>query len=265
MSVQIGLANLLGVFLSVIVFVKLIRKRDYRLKLIAFFLLAFILVFFFMQRVSLPLWQNLPFMNYFQFPWRFLSLMILICSFLAASVFALVKSKIVVAGMIFLTFFLSISYAHPSYYMDRSDNYYVTRPNFIDGTNSIGNVFNTIWFKAKPVRINSKIDASTVKGKIISQKIGVNNYVFDLDLESDSRITINTAYFPGWQAFLDGKVSKVSITSTGLIELFVPKNVHMVRVSFGDTPVRQLSSIISLISLLGLITLFIRKWYIRNT
>jgi hypothetical protein len=265
MSVQIGIANLLVISISIVVFIKLFRKKDFRAKLLGFFLASLFIVIFLMLKTSLPIWENIPFMNYFQFPWRFLSLTILFSSFLAAGIFSTVKQKLFFITMLFLPIIFTLDYMHPAYYMDRTDSYYATRPNFIDGTNSIGNSFNTLWFHAKPVRVNSKIDASSIKGKIISQKIGVNSYIFNLDLKSDSKIIINTAYFPGWQAFVDGKASKISITSTGLIELFVPKNIHTVRISFGDTPIRQVSSIISLISLLGLITLFIRKWYIKNT
>lgn len=265
MSVQVGLANLLAVCLSLVVLFKLIRNKDNLWKIIAFFLISFVISIILMLSISLPVWENVPLMNYFQFPWRFLSLTILTCSFLAAALFSVWKSKALAVGLIILVFGLGFSYAHPAYYMQRNDNYYATRSNFIDGTNSIGNSFNTKWFNAKKTRISSKIDMASLKGKVISQNLTVNNYVFNLDLVSNSNIIINTAYFPGWQAFIDDKASDISTTPTGLIQIAIPKGTHLLRVSFEDTPIRQLSSVISLLSFLGLMTLFIRKWYIKNT
>ena len=63
-------------------------------------------------------------------------------------------------ALVALSIGFSYNYAKPAYYHQRNDNYYITRGNFIDGTNSPGNSFNTIWFSSnlkKPlVRLDSK-------------------------------------------------------------------------------------------------------------
>ena len=263
MSVQIGVANLLAIFIGVIVFIKLFRKKDFRAKLLGFFLISFFVVIFLMLRVSLPIWEKIPLMNYFQFPWRFLSLIILICSFLAAGTFSIIKKKVFFILMFFLPLVLTFNYAHPSYYMDRTDNYYATRPNFIDGTNSIGNSFNTLWFNAKPVRTTSKIQ--TNKDIIVNNtSIKPANYKFEATVLKPSVLTVNTAYFPGWEAKIDGKLTQVRKNNEGLITIPLLEGKHSLEINFSDTQIRKISSLVSIISFILVVTLFFKTWYSRE-
>jgi hypothetical protein len=263
MSVQIGIANLLAVFLAFIVLFKFFRKKDYRVKLIVYFIISFFLVALLMLQVSLPVWKVMPLFNYFQFPWRFLSLEILICSFLAAGVAYFIKQKVFWVIILVSPIILGFNYAHPAYYMDRADSYYMTRSNFIDGTNSIGNVFNTLWFKAKPVRMSAKIESNqdVVVNKSVVKS---SNYQFVVTVSKPSMITLNTAYFPGWEAKIDSKVVQIQKNNEGLIVIPVLKGKHSLGVDFGDTPIRAMSAFISLISFIVIVTLIIKTWYIRG-
>lgn len=263
MSVQIGVTNLLALFISIAVFIKLFKKKDFRAKLLGFFLISFFVVTFLMLRISLPIWEKVPLMNYFQFPWRFLSLTILICSFLGAGMFSVVKQKIFFIAMLLLPVILTLNYAHASYYMDRTDNYYATRPNFIDGTNSIGNSFNTLWFNAKPVRITSKIQMNK---DVVINKISIkpSSYKFEATVLKPSILTINTAYFPGWEAKIDSKDTQIKKSKDGLITIFLPEGKHSVDVNFNDTPIRKISSLIFIVSFILTATLFLKTWYSRG-
>ena len=263
MSVQIGVANLLAIFISIIALIKLRKKRDYRAKLLAFFIVSFFVVIFFMLRFSLPLWEKAPLMNYFQFPWRFLSLTILISSFLAAGIFSVFNKKIFFVIMLFLPFVFAFNYAHPAYYMDRADSYYATKPNFIDGTNSIGNSFNTLWFNANPVRQNSKIQSNELIN-IKNLSISPQNYRFMTESTKSAGLTINTAYFPGWTAYIDNKQQAIEKNKGGLITLNIPSGRHSLEIKFQDTPIRMVSSLISILSFILVVTLFFKNWYIKE-
>ena len=105
MSFQIGIANLVVVVISLPLMAfrhsvfsaltpSLSLRERVRVRVIIFFLVWFFLVFFLMLKVSLPIWHTIPFMNYFQFPWRFLSLEILVASFLEGSVVYFLKSRV---------------------------------------------------------------------------------------------------------------------------------------------------------------------------
>ncbi len=257
MSVQIGLANLLIVMLSPIALYVFKKKSDGRFPILMFFLVWFLVLFFLMTTYSIIIWRNIPFMDYFQFPWRFLSLVILVCSFLAGSITLLGKSKITVPTLVLLTFFLGIGYTKPAYYLMRSDSYYISRSNFIDGTNSPGNMFNTIWMSKKLQREKNKIENSLTV-KVLSENIRSTHYRFRLDSSKDTQVIMHTLFFPGWKTSVNEKQIQVK-NSNGLLSFFIPKGRHEIEVVFGDTPIRAVSKIISLFSLCVIVFLLFRK------
>ena len=202
-SFQIGIANILAIFGSIVSLFFGLKRKDKNTSIIIFFLIWFVFVSFLLLKKSLFIWENIIFMNYFQFPWRFLSLIILFCAFLAGSVVKIGKKRTVAFILIFFSFILGIGYAKPAFYHNRDDNYYIKRSNFIDGTNSPGDLFNTIWFNKGLKKQSEK--ATIVNGKIIKATIRPTLYTITLSLESRSILTINTVYFRGWEAFVDKK------------------------------------------------------------
>lgn len=246
LSFQIGIANLLVLFLGII-FVLLRKGKSGARSLVIFFIVCFFIVFFLMLRESRFIWENIPLMNYFQFPWRFLSLEIVISAFLAGSVVHFGKfNKLIACFLIVIAVLLGIGYMKPAYYLDRNDNYYTTRSNFIDGTNSPGNAFNTIWmdnFQKQKDRL--VLD----KGNFSQIDIKSTQYVFTISSHGETSVLINTAYFPGWAAYVDGKNQKIQIENNGNFSFKVPNGKHNIVVRLEDTPIRKWSTILSLCSL----------------
>jgi len=261
-SFQIGIANWVVVLLSLFLApsLHLLSLRVRVRAIIFFFLIWFFLIFFLMLKVSLPIWKIVPFMNYFQFPWRLLSLEILVASFLAGSIFYFWKSKLLATCLIFLSFILGIGYAKPAYYHYRNDDYYLTRSNFIDGTNSPGNAFNTVFLKTIPKKEKEK--ALFLKGNgMIEQKTAKSTrYVFNIKAESNSEILLNTAYFPGWKVYIDESEVKIK-NRNGIISFFLPIGEHKVEVIFKNTPIRNNAAFISILSFLVVFALSIRPLF----
>ena len=234
LSFQIGIANLLAVFLSGL-FIILNRKRDNKKSWILFFLCWFFFVFFLMLKSSQFIWENIPLMNYFQFPWRLLSLEILISSFLAGGVVYFGRARKFLAGaLIIVAILLGIGYAKPAHYFNRSDTYYTSRDNFIFGTNSPGNAFNTIWFKGLEKNKN-KLSLLEGSADIKITKIKSSNYLAEISAEKESKIVVNTAYFPGWAVFVNDKKTEIRQTKEGLFYFNIPKGKHSVGVKLEDT------------------------------
>ncbi|MDP3988193.1 MAG: 6-pyruvoyl-tetrahydropterin synthase-related protein, partial [Candidatus Levybacteria bacterium] len=203
MSFQIGIANLAAVVVAFGATPFFIRKKDKNLQYLIFFLVWFILVFFLMLGTSKFIWDKVPLMKYFQFPWRFLSLEILFSSFLAG-IFSIFRfSRIISVLAIAVVFILGYWYTKPAYYHQRDDNYYVTRSNFIDGTNSPGNSFNTLWMEKGLKKDKEKL--KLVWGKADIKKVSIDStfYRFDVNANKDSRFVANVAYFPGWEVYVD--------------------------------------------------------------
>lgn len=262
LSYQIGVANLLAIFLSLIVVLLHVKRRDKKIYYSLFFLIWFIFVLFLMISISLPVWQIVPFMKYFQFPWRLLSLEILFASFLAGSIFSLKINKIIkiffALLLISFTFILGIGYIKPAYYHYRNDNYYVSRSNFMNGTNSPGNVFNTIFLKSIPPKEKQRAVFLKGGGEIILVKEKSGLYSFKVNTRTDSEILMNLAYYPGWEAYINNKKVNVVPTSNGRFTFLVPAGESLIEVKFRDTPLRKTTSAVSIFSLIIILALFIK-------
>lgn len=283
MSFQIGIANLFIVLLSfgALFFIKGNRSLSSEIKnqrsniknavkgqrkLILFFLICFIIVFFLMLKVSLPVWNTIPLLNYFQFPWRLLSLEIVISSFLAGSIFSIwkecsIKAYIIAAFMIVLAVGLTFEYSKPAYYHYRDDKYYTTRSNFIDGTNSPGNFFNTIWANEPLKKQRKKIYKG--EGKVSSEIININSYKADYYVLKDSDLILNIAYFPGWKVFVNKMDVRIFPSKEGLISFPISKGKNQIEVKFEDTLVRAISKVIFLISLSCILLLSMKFRHVK--
>lgn len=263
MSFQIGIANLLVVFVSFIIFFSYLKKKNEDKTIAGFFLLWFIFILYLMNKSSLFIWEKMPLMNYFQFPWRFLSIEILITSFLAGYILKIIPSKLLAFIMVIFVFLLGIGYAKPAYFHNRQDNYYITRSNFIDGTNSPANFFNTIWMNRDFEKQKQKINLNNCDGFLKINQINSTVYNFVISLKKDCKIKINTAYFPGWTSYIDGQYLKTEPDENGLITFPIKRGNHLVEVKFLDTFVRKLALFWSLSALILLLVLFIKSCYVK--
>lgn len=274
MSVQIGIANLIAFFASILAFLVYVIKKDKtHSKALAFFIIWFMLFFFLMLSVSKPVWRIVPLMDYFQFPWRFLGISILCLSFLSGSLFGIFyktnKSVFtnVVFSIVFLFFFsipllFSIGYIKMPYYLERDDRYYISRPNFIYGTNSIGNAFNTVWFDASLKRPERKIAIIKGKGYLKNEKVLASSYAINTDSAEALTIQINTAYFPGWEATIDGKTTQIA-EKRGIMYIVVPSGSHTLFIHFQDTLIRKMSVLVTIASIVLLVALSLKGRYVR--
>lgn len=261
LSFQMGVANLLAVFGSLIMLV-LSKKRDGNKSWVIFFILWFFFVFFLMLKSSQFIWEKIPLMSYFQFPWRLLSLEILICSFLAGGIVYFGKTRKILTGvLISIAILLGIGYAKPAHFLNRDDAYYITRSNFIDGTNSPGNTFNTTWFKGMEKNKN-KIDLIVGNADIEVTSMKSSNYLAEIEAQESSKILVNIAYFPGWAAYVNGKRTEIQQTEEGLFYLDVPKGKHDVEIKLENTPTQKTGVVGFFASAIVLLVLFSRAIFV---
>jgi len=254
MSLQIGIANLIAVFLGLIL---LIRTRY------IFFIAWFIIVVFLILGISKPIWHAIPILNYFQFPWRFLSLIMVLSAFITGAVIDKItrkKLKLIVSSIfIFLSVILSISYTYPAYYHNRNDSHYLNRDNFIHGTNSPGDLFNTVWINKKPSIKEKRVEIAKGKGEINVIDSKTSNLKFTIKNDTEVEVLVNIAYFPGWELKIDEKKTMLKKTNQGAMSFSVSKGKHSVEIQFGDTIIRRIGAAISLLSIILCIGFFLKK------
>lgn len=243
MSFQIGAANVLVI---VLVSLYLVRSRKRKLEernILLFFIISFIISIFFLLRLSEPLWKVIPFFNYFQFPWRFLSLIIFVCSFLAGFL-AHYKRIIIPITLGVCAVLFSYSYAKAPFYHQRDDNYYTSRDNFIYSTNSPGNTFNTLWMNRALPKLQSR---------------GVLSFERPVTVSKYSPYILPIAYFPGWNVLIDKKPVSVTHDKNGLLLVHMPKGTHNIAATLSLTNVQLLGTIISGLSFIMLLLLCFQR------
>lgn len=248
MSFQIGIGNLVSIFLSIFVFFYVRKKNKQNALLMFYFFCSLCISFFLILKISYPIWNMFLLSQYIQFPWRFLSFVIFISSFFAGSVFLIRNSTLLAICMVCVVVFLGTPYTKPAYYHQRDDMYYITRSNFIDGTNSPGNLFNTIWFDASLKKKKQRIEGKNLLVK--KQEIKPTNYLFQTLVKDGSIITVNSAYFPGWAVYVDGNKVKIDKTEQGLFSFVAPEGIHSIKIFFENTPIRIFAVSVSVMSIL---------------
>jgi len=248
MSFQVGIANLTVVFLVII---GLLRKRK-NLVFYMFLLLSFFTIFILMTPYSTSVWETVPIMSFFQFPWRFLSLEILICAILAGSITALYKSKILYIVLLGFLIFSTYQYARAAYFMDRNDDFYTKNPDFIYSTNSIGNVFQTKWL---PFQKHLPNPYDPKKIRVLSRSTTIQR--FKVNLQKKEVVSFNTAYFPGWAGYVNSKKTQIN-ENNGKISVNLPKGNYEFMLRFEDTLFRFSAKLLTVVGVLTIILLILK-------
>lgn len=250
MSFQIGIVNIFVAILSLVALYVIQKKNKKYFHLALFFITSLFITVFLMLRFSHALWEVIPLLNYFQFPWRMLSLTMLITSFLAGFVTYVFPKKSVVGFLIVISAVLfTIEYTRPAYYHYRDDQYYFSRSNFIDGTNSPGNLFNTVWNKKVSSRPKELLE---VEGIAETLEISPTSLVADVITSIDQQVIVNKSYFPGWTAYVDGRKTPIRNVN-GTMGVDSPKGAHRLRVQLELTPIQRTATFISIASFMVII------------
>lgn len=252
MSFQIGLVPF---FILIAAAVVLFRRE--KNKLAFFFFLLSTAAFFLMLEGSIGVWQKLPVLSYVQYPWRLLSLFLPSIGFLTAWIVSRWKINMFSVALAIFSIISVWSYTQPVMYAPRSDDYYLSRPNFTDGTSSLGNSFSTVWSPWKKTRSPQKVEV--VNGDAIASGLTTFplEYNFNVVAKRESRIRINTLYYPGWKVLVNGKDVTVDYKQDGTITFSIPSGRWQVLVHFTETTQRKIADIVSVFSLFWVVGLFI--------
>lgn len=250
--VLVGLISLIGFIFSL----PFLRKMDN--KFLLFFIL-FILSIFLSSPTSLLLWNLLPFESLIQFPFRFLSLTLLSVSFLISYIVFAYKKRNKIFLVIFLlavTLITARGFLVPEKFQNYPDSFYSTN---LD-TTTVKGEYMPKWVKVFPKEIyKAKVENLDGQEKINLTSSTPNSVKFDVYLSKKSRIRINTVFFPGWVAYVNGSKSNI-IKDDGLINLDLNRGYNNVLVKFEETNFRLFSDILSIFSILVILYLTFKKY-----
>lgn len=252
----IGYLSLIIFSLAILITVKK-RVKGFAL----FFLILGMTSLFLATSGSSFIWQALP-ISFIQFPFRFLSIEILAVSYLVSFILASFKGGIrfAIGLVLIILIFTSASAYQPSVFFDKGDQYYATN----EDTTTVKNEYMPIWVKNNPKEhYENKVEI--INGTITNLAIRQNSVSFDATSAEGTKITINTIYFPGWNVLIDSNKSKIDYANDkGVIKFNMASGTHKIGAYFSETPVRLVSNLISLVSLLLLFTVLMHKERIKK-
>lgn len=255
-SVQFGLFHTIAIVVGILGLGTHIDRQTKNITL--FSLCIVVLSLFFMQPVSLILWEHMAFLRQFQFPWRFLSLVTLATSLLSVHflAFPYFKKRFVLSIFIFLTIISTVYYWKPTQGYEKVDQHNFW--NFPLTTTYFGET-DVIW-SAGPANDYPPSRVEIISGKGMVQDFVKRTSVHTFFVKSETPITVvdHTIYFPGWRAFIDSKIVPIQFQDPnwrGLITFQIPQGTHTIRVEFGESKIRIIADLISLITLFSLLSL----------
>ncbi len=203
------------------------------------------------------IWDRIPFLVYFQFPWRFLSISAVLLPFLVGSiVFALRKSRHRIAlgtAMMFLLVGSNLQFFKPVKLLDDPNAmYYEDSAKIQESMSDILPDYIPIWMKKwqapfqKPFEFTSGDQAEI---EVIVDRTHEKLLKFKLKQTSD--LLIRIAWFPNWTVYDNGaRMSHIVNDTTGFFTVQLPPGEHVVSIKFEDTLLRSISNIVSIIAMI---------------
>ena len=223
------------------------QNRNKKSHFVSFVLFLITIVYlYFSVNWSSFLWEKLP-AYYVQFPFRLLSIVILLLSYLFGYILFYLPKKFQIwagVGLLLLTVIFSYPFLFPKGYRNDPEGYYST--NF--STTTIKNEYMPEWVKVVPDTLpKAKVEILQGKGKIQNITSNGRKTSFQAEISAPSLIQINTLYFPGWKVFVDGKKQTVRYNNPyGVIQFPLSEGTHTITSLFTETIPRLISDVLSL-------------------
>lgn len=253
MSFFLGVVPVLMIIVGFLVAVTSWTRLKLEIKMILIWtFVSLSTVFFLMNYRSLFLWNNLPFLPYFQFPWRFLILTTFAIPLLII-VFEKFRSKSMIAVVIIvLTLITSGSYFRPQDFLGREDSYYLNRyiPIPIASKEYLETREEYLRLpKNTQIRPYQNYPLVSAENGEVKRLLKLNDLDTKLEVNSENGtlINYNKYFFPGWIATIDDQKSQIEVGKPfGQVVVNIPPGNHNVKIAFEETNFRKLLNAISL-------------------
>ncbi len=243
---------------------------------LAFWPISFFFLLLLMTRWSLPLWEAVPLMKFFQFPWRLLgpaSLCVALTGSFSVSLleYNLSRSRLLTLGLLALPLVFTLPiWAPPGWDSfgptDRLAMLEFELKGLALGTTSTGDFVPTTvdlvpapnpdliasYQDGDPIdRVNRHTLPAGTAVEIIRQR--PTSDVFAITSDEAFALRLYRFMFAGWRATIDGQPIAIEVAQPeGFITVPVPAGSHTVRVWLGLTPARVVASGVSIASLIAL-------------
>jgi hypothetical protein len=262
MSLQIGKTFI--IFSALAFLIGLFRKYDFYKKLWLFFFGFLIFSVFMTTFPSNFIWKALPFLSFFQFPWRFHILITFTGSILIAMIVyyvgqITVQRKWPKILIWFVALVIMGSAVFENYRFFKARLYW--EPLAVSESTTWDDEYLPLWVKVKPKDYEGeKVKIIEGEGEVKEMNWGYSEKDFTFLAKKESIIEIAHIYYPGWKAFVNGQPQMIDYSNErGLMSLKLSEGQNLVKFKFLRTPLRLTSEIISLFGLLVVVFILIKS------
>lgn len=254
-TVQVGIMQWIMVIGAI--FVTLKKGIQHRYLLVGSIVL-FLLTLFIMTSSSKVIWETITILQKFQFPWRFLSVVVFLTALIGGIVtvvfFPKKQKKVLVCGVLVGVLLLSKNYWHANGYLQKPEAFFTGIYNGTTDTGESAPIWSVRFMEQQP---KSRIEVIGGSATVVENKRTSTRHEYTIEAITDvAQIRENTLYFPGWEVLANNKPTSIEFQSgvnRGVITFFLEKGKHSVVVKFGETKLRYIANIISVVSLATLL------------
>ncbi|MEK7497523.1 MAG: hypothetical protein AAB656_01245 [Patescibacteria group bacterium] len=271
MSFQIGHMHwIVSLVIMLLLFYFIVFKKKISFNLLiptSFFLIVGWFSAFMIHSRSIFIWQKIGPLAFVQFPWRFLTIVVLSFSFAVGSLVLLLPKKIsywAVSLLIALLLILNWNYFLPQ---NGKLGALTDKEKFTSAAwelQQTAGIFDYLpkyaWTAPKePQQKGGLTEVMRGQAVVTNPYQNSNSASFDIAVEDESsQVRIGILKFEGWRVYVDGSEIKTFVPEEeqwGRMWIVVPKGVHKITLKFVNTPVRTVANTISIISWVGLGTI----------
>ena len=251
----------------------LMRRQVRQVYHLWFFLLTLLVLLFLMLPVSTMVWDAVPFLPFFQFPWRLLGAAAAMLSILAgagvAAAMSSQRKRGLTAVFVVLPILFGLPLSEPAPWPD-FEEVNLLRMSLIEHSGRWLGTTSTADFVPVTVDIIPERNGKVVKGFTEGTPLDRINWAVvpaEATIETEYvtplfiRYTISSPKkfflrlflfdFPGWMVRLNDQLIETELgRPEGFLVVPVPAGDHVVEVEFGSTPARSLAGTIVAIALL---------------
>jgi len=219
-----------------------------------------------MLPASAWLWDRLPLLQYICFPWRLLGPVTACLAILVAALGASFSrlpgwQRTCFGGALALLIVPNLLHLKPKQFLDVDLALWTPDRIAARGAEaSEDRVYEPPWREVvSQYRLQRAVFVAG-NGEVLSRERNPVRWSGSVEAQTPSVLEMSIVYFPGWRVWRDGREIPVQrAPQTGLIRFAIPAGGHRVEVRFTRTAPRWIGEGISVLSLVLLLTLILRK------
>lgn len=256
-TTQLGIVHWIMLLLSFPVTASLWKRKDKNYSLLVGLLIYTAIAIVLMLPLSNLVWQKVPLLQNFQFPWRFLAVTVFATAVLGAFVISKTPKHFQMMSVVIFSIailFFTKDYWHAKGYLYKPDGFF---SGIYDATTDTGESA-PIW-SVRFMEHRYKTPLEVIGGYVKDNKQltrTATKHVYTVTVMQKAQFLENTLYFPGWQVLIDNKKTAVEYQDghhRGLMTFFVDKGKHTIEVVYRETKLRIIADTISIISFLVIV------------